>query len=80
MLEGVITSLWNVSRVKIGAVWSYGATILTTIIVIKLLRQSKPGRESRIINERKEGIDKNDTRKNPQGLVSSLGRKAVMKM
>lgn len=40
----------------------------------------KARQRSRIINERKEGIDKNDTRKNPQGLVSSLERKGVIKM
>lgn len=36
MLEGILTSLWNVSRVKMGADWSYGEDILITIIVIKL--------------------------------------------
>lgn len=48
MLEGVLTSLLNVSEVKMGAGSSYWETILKIIIAIKLLRQSKPRLASKI--------------------------------
>lgn len=40
-MEEVLTSLWNMNRVKMGADLSYWEVIVTTIIVIKTIEAIK---------------------------------------